>query len=213
MRTLQLAPQGAQQFGFQLRRQWNRLAKEPELRISHTNERWIRNGNFVNAMDKHRKAGGDLFELSLPLCFISPSSVLMHRSLPDQYGRFDESLPVCEDYDLWLRIGCREKFHYLKQPLVTKFGGHEDQLSRRFWGMDRFRIQSLVKLLQQNPLSATQRLQAIQVLLQKAETYLQGARKRNRHDEVEQHQQLIAPFLAEWRSRQGESQSTFSEVC
>ena len=35
---------------------------------------------------------------------VSPSAVMMTRELFERSGGFDESLPVCEDYDLWLRI-------------------------------------------------------------------------------------------------------------
>ena len=119
------------------------LRRTPEARLCHTEEIWIRNGVRVNQMKKHAKSGGWLFQRSLALCCISPSSVLIHRSLFEDYGDFDESLPACEDYDLWLRITARESVAYVEVPQIYKYGGHEDQLSRAFWGMDRFRIQAL----------------------------------------------------------------------
>ena len=50
----------------------------------------------------------------------------------DRVGNFDESLPVCEDYDLWLRILMKEEFGFIDQPLTFKHGGHADQLSKSF---------------------------------------------------------------------------------
>ncbi|MBL3619114.1 MAG: glycosyltransferase family 2 protein [gamma proteobacterium endosymbiont of Lamellibrachia anaximandri] len=127
------------------------LKAEPGHLICHTEEIWIRNGVRVNAMHKHAKSGGFIFDRCLPLCAISPSSVILHRSLFDSVGLFDERLPACEDYDLWLRICATEPVLFLSEPLITKYGGHADQLSHKHWGMDRFRIQALEKIVQAGP--------------------------------------------------------------
>ena len=126
--------------------QMNALYKNPELKICHTNEIWIRNGTRVNPKKKHEKFGGWIFQKCLPLCCISPSSVIIHKSIFDEAGLFDDSLLVCEDYDLWLRITARNPVLYIEKPLLRKYGGHNDQLSRKYWGMDRFRIKSLEKI-------------------------------------------------------------------
>ena len=149
-------------------------------KISHTDEIWIRNGQRVNPRKKHKKAGGYIFENCLPLCCMSPSSVLLHQSLFDDYGLFDETLPVCEDYDMWLRVCAFEEVLFLAEPVTVKYGGHKDQLSQSLWGMDRFRVKSLEKLLRNEKLSVTQRYQALEVLISKLEILIGGARKRNR---------------------------------
>ena len=105
---------------------------------------------------------------------------MMRRELFESLGGFDESLPACEDYDLWLRIAATEPVHPLETPLVIKRGGHADQLSRRFWGMDRFRVAALCKLLASNILTLEQRQQTEDVLLAKCRILAQGARKRGR---------------------------------
>src|SRR5690349_4705242 len=115
--------------------------------ISQTEDIWIRNGVRVNPMKKHRKLSGDVFRASLELCLVSPSAVLMTRELFDGIGGFDESFPLCEDYDLWLRIAHNHDVDLLPEPLVVKRGGHTDQLSRSTWGLDRFRVRALKKLL------------------------------------------------------------------
>ena len=61
--------------------------------------------------------------------WISPSSVLLRKELLETVGVFDETLPACEDYDLWLRILVREEIEYIEDQLITKYGGHADQLS------------------------------------------------------------------------------------
>jgi GT2 family glycosyltransferase len=155
----------------------------PEARICQTEELWLRNGVRVNPQRKHRKPSGDIFAPSLQLCLVSPSAVMMRREVFAQSGGFDESLPACEDYDLWLRIAAREPIYLIEEWLVIKRGGHADQLSHRFWGMDRFRVSSLCKLLDSSALSSTQRKQVQKVLLAKCQILAQGAQKRGKEGE------------------------------
>ncbi|MDX1630893.1 MAG: glycosyltransferase family A protein [Thermoanaerobaculia bacterium] len=167
-----------------LERQLQALDREDRgRRIGHTDEIWIRNGRRVNPGRRHRKRGGRIFEQCLELCAMSPSSVILHRSLLEEVGSFDEDLPACEDYDLWLRITCREPVLLVEEPLVVKHGGHEDQLSRQP-ALDRYRIRALEKLLATAPLSRDQRRAALETILEKLEIYLAGAAKRGRHREV-----------------------------
>ena len=70
----------------------------PEAQACHTDEVWIRRGVRVNERRIHRKQGGWQFLASLPRCLISPSAIMMRRSLWERLGGFDESLPACEDY-------------------------------------------------------------------------------------------------------------------
>jgi len=122
----------------------------PEILISQCDEIWIRNGVKVNPMDKHAKRGGWIFEACVPLCIVSPSAVIIHRHIFDQIGMFDITFPACEDYDLWLRIAPHYEIGLLNEKLVTRFGGHENQLSRKYWGMDRFRISAMEKHVDNN---------------------------------------------------------------
>jgi len=172
-------------------RQWSRLAAEPELRVCHTDEMWIRNGVRVNAMKKHAKRGGWIFRQCLPLCAMSPSSILIHREVFDRIGFFDEALPACEDYDLWLRITARFPVQFVAEPLIRKYGGHEDQLSRRHWGMDRFRIQALEKVLASGVLNDEDRAAAAATCAAKAALFAQGALKRG-NIEIARHYRQIS---------------------
>lgn len=173
------------------------LAERPDLRICHTEEIWIRNGIRVNAMQKHRKRGGRIFQYCLPLCVISPSSVVLHHSLFQEYGDFDTGLPACEDYDLWLRLCAREEVLFIDQPLTVKYGGHADQLSRRHWGMDRFRIQALEKVLRSAPLCEADRCAALKALIEKAGIMAQGAEKRKRHERASRYRRLQSDYQAQ----------------
>ncbi len=168
-------------------RQWGALEREPRFRFCHTDEIWIRKGRRVNPMKKHAKYGGHIFHHCLPLCVISPSSALIHRDLFERYGLFDPQLPVCEDYDLWLRICAREPVLYLDEPLLVKYGGHEDQLSRAYWGMDRFRIRALEKLIQSGVLEDEALNAALDTLYRKIDVYAAGAEKRQKFGEADRY--------------------------
>jgi glycosyltransferase involved in cell wall biosynthesis len=174
-----------------LARQLEFHARHPELLVSQTEEIWIRGGVRVNPCRHHRKPAGDIFTASLERCLVSPSAVLMRRDLFLAAGGFDESLPVCEDYDLWLRLGSRQRFGLVEEPLVVKRGGHADQLSRRFWGMDRFRVAALAKLLASGTeIPAGHRAAAAGVLRRKCAILAAGARRRGRSEEAERYGQL-----------------------
>ncbi len=153
--------------------------------ISYTDEIWLRNGKHLNQKLRHRKYSGNIFEKCLPLCIISPSSVLVKRDIFDKVGLFDESMPVCEDYDMWLRVTTQYPVLFIEKPLIIKRGGHEDQLSRRYPAMDSFRIQSIVKILESGILSELTRSAAIDELTQKCAVYIKGATKRGKTEEVE----------------------------
>jgi glycosyltransferase involved in cell wall biosynthesis len=168
----------------------------PDISLFHSNEIWIRNGIRVNPMNKHNKYGGEIFHHCLPLCVISPSAVVIHRSLFDDCGLFNEDLPACEDYDLWLRICHRYPVVYLPQELIKKYGGHDDQLSRRFWGMDRFRIQSLHELMQHKTLSSLQQQQTRDMLIKKLKILIKGAVKHNNQKILDQYQPLLDQYEA-----------------
>ncbi len=162
-----------------LERQWADLqAQSYPYRWSHTEEIWIRNGRRVNPMKKHQKPSGWVFEASLKLCCVSPSSALLERSFLESMGGFDESLPACEDYALWLKMAAIEPIHFLDEALTIKHGGHDDQLSRKYWGMDRFRAQALENLLRNQDLEPTQRRQALENLIFRYDVLLTGAQKR-----------------------------------
>ncbi len=180
-----------------LNKQLALVSQQPEYKIIHSDEIWIRYGVRVNQMKKHIKKGGWIFQDCLPLCAISPSAVMIHRSVFDDVGLFDESLPACEDYDLWLRITAKYPVLYYDKPLIYKYGGHEDQLSRKHWGMDRFRIQALENILRQGDLKAEDYEAALAVMFKKIKVVLNGARKRDNHELISAYEAV----LAEWSTK------------
>jgi len=160
-----------------LETQLNFLKKNPEIRICQTEEIWERNGVRVNPKEKHKKYSGWIFEHCIPLCIISPSAVMIHRDIFKEVGSFDESFPVCEDYELWLRVALHYSVVTLSEPLIIKRGGHEDQLSKK-WGQDYHRIRALQKILKDPKLAPHQRELVLKDIERRTQILKKGASKR-----------------------------------
>ncbi len=174
-----------------LKSQVRLINKNPSYKFCHTNEIWIRNGVRVNQMKKHQKYGGQIFEHCLDFCRISPSSSLIKKTVFEEIGFFDETLKVCEDYDLWLRIAARYPVLFLDQPLIKKYGGHSDQLSKVLKGIEQYRIQSLEKIILSNILTKYQKNKAKDMLLYKLNIYGGGLEKRNKTKEIDKNKKKI----------------------
>ena len=149
-----------------------------DCRLIHTSEIWYKNGKLLNQKKKHKKLGGNIFSECVKLCCVSPSSSLIRKDIFSDVGYFDEELPACEDYDFWLRISCREEVLFVDEPLTIKYGGHKDQLSKKYWGMDRFRVIALEKIINQGKLTEDQFNIAFQSLLLRLRIIYEGAKKR-----------------------------------
>ena len=180
-----------------IQRQLDFFSAHPRAMICQTEEIWVRRGRRVNPRQKHRKYSGYIFPHCLPLCIVSPSAVMIRRELLSRVGLFDEQLPACEDYDLWLRIAAHEPIFLLGEPLIVKRGGHDDQLSRTVPSMDKYRIESLLKLLRNERLSAEQRRQTVDELRKKARIFCQGCLKRGKTAEAERVEQLVKAAAGE----------------
>lgn len=175
--------------------------EEHGLLVSHTLEKWLRRGQHLNQKHRHQPPDGDIFSACLPMCVVGMSTVMARRELFDKYGMFDENLPCCEDYDFWLRVSCREKFKLVPQPLTVKNGGRDDQLSviHRV-GMDKYRIQAIVNLLENTSLTKKQYELALYELQRKCEIYGNGCIKHGRKDEGQHYLQLPVNFFSRRRS-------------
>ena len=136
-----------------LEKQMEYAVRYPQYPLIHCNENWIKNGKNIHQKKHHKKQGGRIFTSSVRLCCISPSAVLIKRSLFQEIGLFREDFPVCEDYDLWLRVTSRYEVGFLDEPLLIKHGGHTDQLSKKYFGMDYWRVKALYPYLKGKNLS------------------------------------------------------------
>jgi glycosyltransferase involved in cell wall biosynthesis len=170
------------------------LDSNPQYPLCYTDEIWIRRGKRVNPKLKHAKYSGWIFEKCLPLCTISPSSACMRKTLFAKVGLFDEALPVCEDYDLWLRITARFPVFLIPRKLIIKRGGHSDQLSQRSWGNDRFRIIALEKLLSEPAIGTEERALVLEEMKKKCRILSQGFFKRGDALEGRRYQEIMKGY-------------------
>ena len=174
-----------------LQKQIAQTKMRPACPLHFTDEIWIRNGVRVNPKKKHQKKEGWIFQPSLALCLMAPSTVILRRELFEVHGLFDENLPVCEDYDLWLRLTAQHPVALLNEKLMTRHGGHADQLSRSDWGIDRYRVQSIQKILNTESLRPEDRTAAMRMLIEKCGILAKGFRKRGNLKEVEKYEKII----------------------
>jgi len=176
-----------------LSRQVDFFNSNPDAVINQTEEIWIRNNVRVNPRNRHHKFSGMIFEKSLALCLVSPSAVMMRRSLLDAVGLFDEDLPACEDYDLWLRVSWRYPVHLIETPLIIKRGGHADQLSKAP-GLDKFRIKALKKVIESGQLEQDSLRAAVRTLQEKCTIFAGGCRKRGKDAEAQYFEELAGKY-------------------
>jgi glycosyltransferase involved in cell wall biosynthesis len=177
-----------------LKKQAHYLSKYPFYRIIQSDEKWIRNGKRVNPCNHHRKPLGWIWEPSLERCLLSPSGVLIQKSLFDKHGGFDEALPVCEDYDLWLKISRHHLVGLEPDLSVIKYGGHSGQLSRAYPAMDRYRVQSLAALLTKEEYPHY-REKIIPVLLKKLKILITGYEKRGKEREAAECRKILRSIM------------------
>jgi len=166
----------------------------PEISVFHTKEVWFRRGKFLPQKRRHQKPDGRVYRQALPLCCISISTAVVRRSVFEQVGVFDESFEACEDYDLWLRITSRYEVRLIPEALTEKDGGRPDELSVRIWGLDRFRIRALVKMLETGELAPEDQSATVAELVKKCRIFAQGARKRGRIREAQDYERLAGRY-------------------
>jgi len=170
----------------------NFIETNENIDIHQTEDIWFRNNKRVNPHKKHLKPSGWIFPQSLDLCLISPSSVCIRKEIFMKHGAFDIKLPACEDYDLWLRLTSLYEIGLIKEPLLTRHGGHEDQLSSSFAVMDRFRVYSILKLIMKNNITQQYKDLSIKIVLKKLDIMKNGAVKRNRLEKIQLYENIIS---------------------
>ena len=173
-----------------IEKQVNAMKSNPGYKFFHSNEIWIKNGLRINQKKKHEKYGGDIFDKCLDMCRISPSSVMINKTVFDEVGNFNEDLVVCEDYELWLRICDKYRVFFIDEPLIIKYGGHQGQLSYSIESIENHRIKALEYLILGN-LNRKNKRHAIQMLLSKLNIYLKGLVKRRKNDEIAVYEEKI----------------------
>lgn len=164
--------------------------KYPQYKIFHTQELWYRNGTLLNQKKKHEKPNQIIFPQCLKLCCVSISTAIIHKTIFDELGLFDETLPACEDYDFWLRVSLKYPVLLIDKPLTLKDGGRPDQLSSQH-GLEKYRIIALEKFMKTDYLNDAQKAMINNELTEKIKIYLNGCVKRNKREETEYYSNLL----------------------
>jgi glycosyltransferase involved in cell wall biosynthesis len=173
------------------------FAAHPDIRICHTRERWLRNGQEVSQAGQRHRRSGDLFADSLKKCIIGPSTVMLERTLFEELGGFREDLEIAEDYELWLRLTASEQVGYIDEPLTIKRAGHGNQLSEKYSQIEIFRIRALKDLVESGWFSETRRRkEAAAELARKCRIYASGCEKRGRSDEARRYTEIAARYAS-----------------
>lgn len=155
------------------------LITSSNIRWCHTKERWIHNGKEISQKKQCHKRRGNIFDDALKKCIIGPSTVMIARTMFEELGYFREDMEVCEDYELWLRFLNKYEIEYLDEPMITKFAGHENQLSQKYEYIEKFRIDALSHLIQNSTLKYNNNIKAQKELERKQYIWEQGRKKRN----------------------------------
>ncbi len=148
----------------------------PHILFSHTHERWIRNGVEKKYSKRLKKPSGWCFWQNLDACKIACSSVMIHKSVFEDVGLFDESLRVCEDYEMWLRISQKYEIGFLNEKLITKYAGHT-QLSQTIAFIDKIHLNIL-----QSYTNTPYKEAVLEAIERKKAILFRGAKKHNNHD-------------------------------
>ena len=173
------------------------IKEAPDIRIFHTEEKWYRRGVLLNPKKKHAKPDGDVYGRALALCCLSMSTAVLHREVFESVGVFDEDFSVCEDYDFWLRATHRYRVRLIPKALTLTDGGRPDQLTSNVWGLDRYRIRALKKMLLSGGLSAEEYRRTYRELAGKVRVYSRGARKRGKEEEARRYETLLRDLAPE----------------
>lgn len=127
-----------------------RFMQENNYLVSHTDEFWFRQGKWINQGKTNKRYGGYILDKILDKCRISPSSLIVHKSVFDEAGLFDEDLRVCEDYELSLRIALKYNVGYLKKKLIIKRAVEENSLSAGIRHIEYIRYNILCNFYEKN---------------------------------------------------------------
>lgn len=183
-----------------LERQTACLDRFPEAALVHGGEIWVRNGIEVQVPDAYSKYGGEVYDRCLPVCMIGPSTAVIRREVLVELGGFDESFPVCEDYDLWLRLTSRWPVALVEGPVTRKHGGHQDQLSTSHHLLDEWRVRALCKIIPTFEPDDPRRLATLAHLRRRgavlAHGYLKHGREKEQRELVRQIRAVAPEFEA-----------------
>lgn len=122
------------------------LKKRPQLSVCHNEESWLRSKKGLTVPESLRPSTGRFLRASLSNCMISPSSLLIRRTVFLASGGFDPAYPVCEDFEFFLRLLKTRVAGLVPEKLTIKRSGNWPQLSASH-NLDCYRLRALLTYL------------------------------------------------------------------
>jgi glycosyltransferase involved in cell wall biosynthesis len=182
-----------------LERQSRVWERSPEAALVYSAEIWMRKGTRVNPPAHYRGASGRILERSIRACVISPSTAVIKRSVFESLQGFRPDYPVCEDYELWLRLCSRYSVAYLSDPLVVRYGGRPDQLSFSYPAMDYWRVRALASLAGSSMLTDLERLALAREIVRRGRVLIKGYRSRGKRSLLAEVVNLVGSVVPDFR--------------
>jgi glycosyltransferase involved in cell wall biosynthesis len=145
--------------------------------VSRVGEHPAKEGPRPRRARRGETVSGNVFAQALEQAPAGISCAVVHRSCFAECGEFDENMPSCEDYDLWLRLAARFPIYFVDGPEVTRRAPRPDG-SQHAWTSDRFRVYSLEKSFQSGQLDPEQRFLVSQALVRRCERLVEGYRRQ-----------------------------------
>lgn len=103
------------------------------------------------------------------------SAMVVRRACLLAHGCFDENLPACEDYDLWVRIAAHTPVQIVAEAVV-----HLRQAPpMTSWNLDRYKVYALEKAFQSGHLNADQRHRVAEEMVSRCDILFDGYKRRS----------------------------------
>jgi len=175
------------------------FASNPWAHICHVGERHPKEALRSRRPARAARPSGWIFEQALAATPVSISSAMLHRSCFAECGCFDENLPACEDYDLWLRLAARHPVFFLDGEVEVTRRLPRAESSSRAWTWERFRVYALEKSFQSGHLNPDQRLRVAEEIVHKCERLVEGLRRQESEERANFYERKRRRFAQEVR--------------
>jgi len=166
--------------------------------ISYVNECSPKERARARAARRDEPLSGMIFEHVLDASQICISSSMINRVCFNECGFFDENLPACADYDLWLRLCSRYPVVHVPGPQLTRRSVRH-RSSSRAWTWDRYRVYALEKAFQSGHLDPGQRLLVAEEIVRKCERLVDGFTKQTSDERANFYERKRKRFALEVR--------------
>lgn len=90
--------------------------------------------NFIEPIERNNKTNKEQFDELMRYFYGNGSSSLIHKSIFDKIGLFDDSLKHSEDYDFWLKASKNGIIFELIPEILLKYRVHPEQLTNKVGG-------------------------------------------------------------------------------